>query len=432
MRNSALILIFGLLSFSHYGTVQAQWIQTSGGGADGTILVVSGTNLFAGWFGTVVRSSDNGVTWTGGTGLPDTYLHGLVVNSSGLFAGMYANDIKGGVYHSTDSGNTWTNLPIGYPYVNALVAKDSTLFAATDIDGGLDGGVNYADELLRSTDNGTSWQLYWRPAVLPYIDALVVNDSDVFAGLGANLDGSVSLGVCRFPLTVGSTEDTALTSFGIDCFALNGSNIFAGTASNGIYLSTNNGTTWKPVNTGLQNTNKSSIGTFAVVGTNIFVSVGDSNFIYLSTNNGTTWKAVNLGLPSEFTYANAITSLVTNGYYLFAATNGAGFWRRPIPEMITSVSPSLNNLPTQFALEQNFPNPFNPTTTISYSLPHESYVRLSIFNTLGQTVRTLVNQFEEAGNKSVSFDSGSLSSGVYFYRLQAGTFSDVKKLLVIK
>jgi hypothetical protein len=86
----------------------------------------------------------------------------------------------------------------------------------------------------------------------------------------------------------------------------------------------------------------------------------------------------------------------------------------------------------QFALEQNYPNPFNPTTTIRYSLPHRSHVTLTIFNTLGQKVAELVNGDIDAGSHGVRFDASNLASGVYFCRLQAESFVDAKKLLLVR
>ena len=88
--------------------------------------------------------------------------------------------------------------------------------------------------------------------------------------------------------------------------------------------------------------------------------------------------------------------------------------------------------PGVFALEQNYPNPFNPTTTINFSLAKASNVKLTIYNILGQQVRTVVDTRMNAGQQSIVFDASRLASGVYFYRLEAGTFNAVKKMLLLK
>lgn len=88
--------------------------------------------------------------------------------------------------------------------------------------------------------------------------------------------------------------------------------------------------------------------------------------------------------------------------------------------------------PTAFTLSQNFPNPFNPKTTISYAIPTQTLVTLSVFNTLGQKVAELVNGEKEAGSYSVTFDASGLSSGVYLYRIQAGSFVQTRKLVVVR
>jgi hypothetical protein len=98
----------------------------------------------------------------------------------------------------------------------------------------------------------------------------------------------------------------------------------------------------------------------------------------------------------------------------------------------TAVPVRAAALPSAFKLEQNYPNPFNPTTTIRYQLAEETHVTLSIYNVLGQRVRLLVNGMEQAGYKSASFDGSKIASGVYFYRIAASSFSDVKKMALIR
>lgn len=90
------------------------------------------------------------------------------------------------------------------------------------------------------------------------------------------------------------------------------------------------------------------------------------------------------------------------------------------------------NIPKEFKLEQNFPNPFNPTTTISYSIKEKSQVRLSIYDILGREVDVLVDEVQDAGNYNVNFSSFNFASGIYFYKLRAGNFIDVKKMILLK
>lgn len=91
-----------------------------------------------------------------------------------------------------------------------------------------------------------------------------------------------------------------------------------------------------------------------------------------------------------------------------------------------------NNLPQSFMLSQNFPNPYNSQTTISYSIPNNSFVQIQIFDILGREVSTLLNEEKAAGNYKINFNASELTSGVYFYRIQAGDFVETKKMIYLK
>jgi hypothetical protein len=95
-------------------------------------------------------------------------------------------------------------------------------------------------------------------------------------------------------------------------------------------------------------------------------------------------------------------------------------------------APQLLEVPDEFALHGNYPNPFNPTTTIAFDLPEAVNVNLTVFDVLGRKVVTLVNGESRAGRHKVSFDATFLASGFYLYRLQAGDFTEVHKMILAK
>lgn len=100
--------------------------------------------------------------------------------------------------------------------------------------------------------------------------------------------------------------------------------------------------------------------------------------------------------------------------------------------VITNISGNTNEIPLQFSLSQNYPNPFNPETRIQFAIPEAGFVKLKIFDILGREVHTLVNEHKNAGQYIIDFNASGLSSGTYFYRLEAGDFNDVKRMILLK
>ncbi|MCF8242618.1 MAG: T9SS type A sorting domain-containing protein, partial [Melioribacteraceae bacterium] len=101
--------------------------------------------------------------------------------------------------------------------------------------------------------------------------------------------------------------------------------------------------------------------------------------------------------------------------------------------LVTNIeSNEKENSPSAFTLSQNYPNPFNPSTTIKFSIPRTSEVSLKVYNMLGQEIAELINMQMSSGNYTVNFNAENLSSGIYFYSIQAGDFSASKKMLLIK
>ena len=104
-----------------------------------------------------------------------------------------------------------------------------------------------------------------------------------------------------------------------------------------------------------------------------------------------------------------------------------------LEDTITKNNGDINHkTPDEFLLYQNYPNPFNPSTTIKFSLPKQESVIIAIYNTLGEKLETLLNKKMPAGSHEVEFNAQNISSGIYFYHIQAGEFQDVKKMVLIR
>ncbi len=116
-------------------------------------------------------------------------------------------------------------------------------------------------------------------------------------------------------------------------------------------------------------------------------------------------------------------------------TGGSGrgdFMLQSLGNPITETGNNNHSLPGVYSLDQNFPNPFNPTTSIKFSLAKSVLVKFVVFDVLGREVQTLISEKMDAGSYEVSFDGTSLFSGIYFYKITAGDFSQVRKMVLIK
>jgi hypothetical protein len=150
--------------------------------------------------------------------------------------------------------------------------------------------------------------------------------------------------------------------------------------------------------------------------------------IWYSLNNGKFFRKLP-DLPSE-RIQSMCWLLKDNKKYLAAGARGAGVYLLELSSVL-SVNEVLE-FPLKYSLLQNYPNPFNPMTTIAFELPKPSYVSLTVYDCLGRQIAIVIDGYRIAGHYEERFDASSLSSGVYFYRINAGSFLSAKKMLLLK
>jgi hypothetical protein len=238
-----------------------------------------------------------------------------------------------------------------------------------------------------------------------------------------------------------------------------GTNLWFGTNNTRVYKSTNFGSTWTfGATTGSVNSysvafngNKgytgqsvaltstdggSSWATATLLGTGTIYSFNGvidrfwylrATRIYWSNDNGVTFDTQYVGTGTYLAMNLVQDGQVIRGWAVTSAGLITAYY-----ETISGINNNQNEIPNNYLLAQNYPNPFNPSTKISFMLPKAGDVRLTVIDILGREVATLVNGYRNAGTHTVDFDASNFASGVYFYRIDAGTFTDVKKMVLMK
>jgi len=136
-----------------------------------------------------------------------------------------------------------------------------------------------------------------------------------------------------------------------------------------------------------------------------------------------------------FLGTNPFVLPVLNNGYNYIYLNNKSYIDLPVMGVTTAQTDEIeqgNENPLVFSLSQNYPNPFNPSTSISFEIPSKNFVSIKVFDIIGREVSTIVNEVKDAGRYSVNFDGSKLSSGVYFYRINSGLYSDVKRMVLVK
>ncbi|MBE2216866.1 MAG: T9SS type A sorting domain-containing protein [Ignavibacteria bacterium] len=367
---------------------------------------------------------------------------------------------------TTNGGSTWVNANPN----PGVITGDVYNIWAIDATTALLTTSPSATFIYRTTNSGTNWTQVFTQAG-GFIDAIVMANATTGYAYGDPVSARWSLwkttnGGVNWDSTGMYLPQAATEAGWNNAMCVVGNNIWFGTNNTKVYRSTNGGATgsW----TGVATTG--NLNTYGVWFTSPTNGICVGTIVQKTTDGGATW--VNGGAPAGTGNMTSIAGLgdnywLTRGANIYGSTDfgatwtGAGFTGVAANALwgtfITSGSPCLTGwsvgangtlvklngspvaindpsslLPSEYRLSQNYPNPFNPTTSITFDMPASGNVELKIYDILGKEIAVLVNGEMNPGTHVVPFDASSLASGVYIYKLTSGSFSDSKKMVLIK
>ena len=194
-------------------------------------------------------------------------------------------------------------------------------------------------------------------------------------------------------------------------------------------ISINDGLDWNEVFTTdslfIQSITFSKKGTRIVLAANTIYYDLPRSYLFLSIDDGNNWEQITLPI------FDLIVGMEIEDESIFLATIMSGIYKVKLSE-VKIKNPGKNIRINDYLLYQNYPNPFNPSTTLKYEIPREGNVTPKVFDVLGREIRTLINKEQPQGNYSIDFNASSLTSGIYFYRIQAGQFVKCKKMILLR
>ncbi|RPI73388.1 MAG: T9SS C-terminal target domain-containing protein [Ignavibacteriales bacterium] len=431
---------------------------------NGVSFINQSTGVLVGNGGLIIRTTNGGSSWNPVTSGVTDNLYSVSFNGmNGIIAGSSQT-----ILYSTDGGAVWNTSQTGF--FGGGFNGSNMISLAT----GFVGGSNsiFQPFVGKSTDAGINWEFY---NFYFNTNEGFVNSIHFFNETSGLVAGSVWNGQGAISRTSNSGTDWNTTLFtnplvGLD-FPSAGTGYAVGYLGS-ILKSTNSGISW------ISQTSGTSAN---LIDVDFFgdelngVAIGEGGLI-LTTNNGGipvelisfTGTVVNNKVHLKWRTSSEINN---NGFYIerntdnkwttMAFINGRGtstqeqiyFYNDDLSELeysgtityrlkqvdydgsyeySSSVRVEYNSLPGSYALYQNFPNPFNPSTTIRFALHEKKLITLKVYNILGNEVMTLVNEIKQQGSYEVTFDGSGLSSGIYIYEMKAGDFSASKYLTLIK
>lgn len=402
---------------------------------------VNNTNLIIG------GSQDNGISRTTNGGVSWTQLRGGdgggvaidPANSANVFItdGVYSNTETFKRLKSTDTGLNWTYIDndiepsdIWYTKIRSDLVQPLYLY------------TNANAFVYRSINNGANW-IKFNSTAFPFdvanlnVSKYVSPGAVVYAALDSWTPGNI-LRVYDGTSWNERSEGFTTSVRGVKPHPVDINKAYAllngFSAGNKIFKTTNKGVTWTNISGNLPNVPMGDVIPHPLSDNLLYV--GTEMGCYKSTNAGANWYRWNNGLPEAaiVTEMVAIDSLSTRGrYYIVAATYGNSMFLREVSgDDAVGIANLNSNIASGYLLKQNYPNPFNPTTKISFTLPVKSFVTIKVYDVNGKEIAELINQEKQAGENIVEFNGANLSSGVYYYKMSASDFSQVRKMILIK
>jgi photosystem II stability/assembly factor-like uncharacterized protein len=405
------------------------------------VSVVDSSRAWAAGAGGTVLKTLNGNTWTAtiGSGGADVYTIEAIDISKALIGTFDGTTTK--IRRTQNGGLTWTDV-----YTNSSAGAFIDAIEMFDANNGYAVGDPVGGQwtLLRTTDGGLTWtsaaSLSQNGSEAGWNNAMWWTDSlhGWFGTSNGRVYATADGGATWSPGTTSFTNSYAV--------AFQGDGMTGLAAGDGLASSADGGTSWSDTPAQPPGTASalSSLDPGNVVpGLNPVSYLVTGQSIYRTMDQGGTLE-LDHGQTETLNDLSMTVVAVDGTYWVVghAVGNGGTIVKYTELLILTDAEQVSGEVPQKFSLSQNYPNPFNPSTSISYGLPEQSYVRLRVFNMLGQNVRTLVSGAQGAGTYEVVWDGKNaagqhVSSGLYFYRLEATPeqgdgFVSLRKMLMLK
>ena len=326
------------------------------------------------------------------------------------------------ILRTEDGGKNWSGQTFDY---EVMLIFSAVYFVNKDT-GWITGG-GYGT-IFKTIDGGKTWELKGTPASYSAVNDLYFSDSkNGFVVASEAGWGIMKHGGLLTTSDGGETWDYKTTE---NLYSLSFVNHYVGWLSGGpyLYFTNDGGKNWE---SRILNYNLKSIH---FINESKGWAIGNS-FILNTTDSGENWNVQDSVIGTTFNsldFCNETTGWA-GGIEKERYTGIAHpVIYKTISGGVSSVDISNYQIPQEFSLKQNYPNPFNPSTIINYEIPKSSLVTLKVYDVLGREVATLINEEKSAGKYNVTFNASKYSSGIYFYRITAGNFSQIKKMVLLK